>query len=74
MAKQVVATMDIMHNGEKYPMGQPVDPKDFTKDQLTRLYERGAVKIEEPAAKDAPAPTMDDVKTEETEKTETEKK
>jgi len=61
MAKQVVATMDIMHDGEKFPAGEPVDPKKFSKDQLTRLYERGAVRIEEPKQKNEPEPTLEDV-------------
>jgi hypothetical protein len=61
MAKQVVATMDIQHDGEKYPMGQPIDPKKFSKDQLTRLYERGAVRIEEAGAVKTAEPTMDDL-------------
>jgi hypothetical protein len=62
MPKQVVATMDIMHNGDKYPMGKPVDPKRFTKEQLTRLYERGAVRIEDSYKEETVSePTLDDV-------------
>ena len=68
MAKQVVATMDIMHDGEKFPAGQPVDPKKFSKDQLTRLYERGAVKIEDGTSTKESEPTLDDVNREQDKK------
>lgn len=45
MAKQIVAAMLVNHDGVKYQIDDVLDPQLFTKDQLTRLYERGAVKI-----------------------------
>lgn len=45
MAKQIVCAMRIMHDKEYIEIDDIIDPKRFTKDQLTRLYERGAVKI-----------------------------
>lgn len=45
MAKAVVATMLIQHDREKIQIGEVLDPKKFTEEQLLRLYSRGAVKI-----------------------------
>lgn len=45
MPKQVVASVKIIHNGEEFQVGKPLDTSKFTKEDLTRLYERGAVKI-----------------------------
>ena len=48
MAKRVVAAIKIIHNGVDYEVGKPLDTSKFTKEDLTRLYERGAVKIVNP--------------------------
>lgn len=45
MAKQIVAATRINHNGEIIEAGSTIDPGKFTKDQLTRLHERGAIVI-----------------------------
>lgn len=45
MSKKVVAAIRIKHNGEYTEAGDPLDTSKFTKEDLTRLYERGAVKI-----------------------------
>lgn len=63
MAKQVVANMDINHDGKVIKAEEPIDPKQFSKDQLTRLYERGAVRIEDASEKKKEEPretTMDE--------------
>jgi len=74
MAKRVVAAMDINHNTELIKTGDVIDPKQFTKEQLTRLYERGAVKIEDSKPKqEETEPTMDDFERETAELTEKEK-
>lgn len=63
MAKQVVANMNIKHDGQTIAVGDVIDPKKFDKDQLTRLYERGAVKIvnTEDEKKKQEKLTLDDV-------------
>lgn len=61
MAKQIVATMRILHDGEEYVANKPVDPNKFTKDQLTRLYERGAIRVEDASAVSEPTPSLEDV-------------
>ncbi len=45
MAKQIVASMLLQHDGVKYQIDEIVPPQAFTKEQLTRLYERGAIKV-----------------------------
>lgn len=61
MAKKAVAAIIIIHDGVQYGVGEPLDPQKFTKDQLTRLYERGAIKIEDSSAEEKPEPTLSDV-------------
>jgi len=74
MAKQVVAAMKIMHDGKDIAIGDVIDRKLFADEQLTRLYERGAIKIEDSSVKPKAAePTLDDL-TRETEKAEAEAK
>lgn len=64
MAKQVVAAIRIKHDGKYYEAGKPVDPSAFTKEDLTRLYERGAIKIVNPSEVDTMPGTVEDVTTE----------
>lgn len=65
MAKQIVATMLVKHDGVKYQIDDVMDPQLFTKEQLTRLYERGAVKVvdesELKAKKEENAKALDDI-------------
>jgi hypothetical protein len=65
MAKKFVACMLIQHDGEKYQIDEVLDPSKFTKDELTRLYERGAFKVvdesELKAKKEENAKAFDDI-------------
>ena len=45
MAKQIIACMLVQHDGKKYQIDEVINPSEFTREQLTRLYERGAVKV-----------------------------
>lgn len=63
MAKKVIAVITIIHNGETIKPGEDLPFEKFTKDQLTRLYERGAVRVELGEA--APEPVAEKVETEE---------
>lgn len=58
-SKKIVAAMRIKHNGEVIDVDDVIDPTKFTEDELTRLYQRGAVKI---VLSDAPKePTEEDL-------------
>lgn len=46
MAKKVIAVTTIIHDGETIKPGEELPYEKFNKDQLTRLYERGAVRVE----------------------------
>lgn len=61
MAKQVIAAIRIKHNGKYYEADKPVDPSEFTKEDLTRLYERGAIKIVNPSEMETKPGTVEDV-------------
>lgn len=65
MAKKFVACMLIQHDGKKYQIDEVLDPSKFTKDELTRLYERGAFKVvdesELKAKKEENAKAFDDI-------------
>ena len=61
MPKQVVASVKIIHNGEEFQVGKPLDTSKFTKDDLTRLYERGAVKIMDSSEVNKNDGTLEDV-------------
>lgn len=61
MAKKVVAAIRIKHNGEYTEPGKALDTSKFTKEDLTRLYERGAVKIVNPEEVEKQEGTLDDV-------------
>lgn len=45
--KKIVATTKIKHNNDFIEVDEVIDPERFTKEELTRLYERGSVKIVE---------------------------
>ncbi len=60
MAKQVVAVTDIMHDKVLTKAGEILDAKRFTREQLTRFYERGVIRIADDAEL-TPALTLDDV-------------
>jgi len=72
MAKKIVAVTDIVHDKVRTKAGEVLDAKKFTKEQLTRFYDRGVIKIVDDSEL-APAPTLDDVKAEESKKAETDK-
>lgn len=60
MAKQVVAATKIVHDGETIEVGSVLEASKFSKEQLTRLYERGAVRVENAEAPE-PEPKLSDV-------------
>lgn len=63
MPKKIVAAMRIKHNGEVMEIDSVIDPTKFTEEELTRLYQRGAVKIVLPETpKAATQEDLDDVK------------
>lgn len=59
MPKQIVAKTRIKHNGTLYEVGDVIAHEAFTKDQLTRLYERGAFSLVE--VNPQPEPKLSDV-------------
>lgn len=64
MAKKIVAVTDIMHDNERTNAGEVLDAQKFTKEQLTRFYDRGVIRIVDDSEL-APSPTLEDVKAEE---------
>lgn len=67
MAKKIVAVTDIMHDNERTKAGEVLDAQKFTKEQLTRFYDRGVIRIVDDSEL-APSPTLEDVKAEEEKK------
>lgn len=65
MAKKVVAAVRIKHDGEYFEVNKPLDPQKFTKEELTRLYERGAVKIVDSSEVEKQESSLDDVTSDE---------
>lgn len=45
MAKKIVAVTGIKHNNGFYAVGDPVDPAQFTKEELKALHDSGAIDI-----------------------------
>lgn len=46
MAKRLVAVTNIKHNGNFIKFGEVLDHKLFTQEQLKRLYDAGAIRLE----------------------------
>lgn len=64
MAKKVLATTDIRHNGETYLNGTELDTSLFTKVQLRELHDAGAIEVVDiPEAEKAEKPVGPDVET-----------
>ncbi len=47
MTKKIFAVTNIRHDGLDFAVGQEINPKDFKKEQLTALYDSGAVEVRE---------------------------